>query len=272
MSIKKLQPQRWLDLSSPYVCNIFSNRVGREAWLLDPDDPPSGGGGDGGGGGGDQQPKTFTEAEVQARIDAAAGKIRNDEKKKYADFDKFKEAAGKLPELEQKLTELNASLEDTKLSADEKQRKAAERAAKQIETERAELTKAKKEAEDQAQSWKGKFLNGEISRAVGAALVAGNVLAGAQADAVSLFIAQSKIEHDDDGKISLIELNGVAHTDVASAATAFLKSKPHLVSGGKPPVGGGTKPPNAGGNGNDIANKSADQNISDGLARRLARG
>lgn len=262
MSINTLRPQRWLDLSSPYVCNIFSNRVGREAWLLEAEgeSPPAGGENPPGE---QPPPKTFTQADV----DAAAAKIRNDERKKFADYDKLKEAAGKLPELEQKLQELTTNLEESKLSADEKQRKAAERAAKQIETERAELLKAKKEAEDAGEGWKKKFLNGEISRAVSGALAASNVLTAAQADAVALLMSQAKIDHDDDGKITLIELNGVAHADVNAAAAAFLKSKPHLVSGGKPPVGGGTKPPNAGG-GNDMSSMSSDALISRGLAAR----
>jgi hypothetical protein len=265
MSIKKLRPMRWLDLSSPYVCHIFNGD--RPSVLFEAEGDPAPTGGDPAPTG-DTPPAAKTH--TQADIDAAAAKIRQDERKKYQDYDTLKATAAKLPELEAKLQEMQTQFEESKLSADEKQRKAAERAAKQIETERAELQNKVKEAETQAETYKNKHINGMISRSLASALATANVLTAAQADAVALMQSSAKIDHDDDGNITLIELNGVAHLDVGAAALAFLKSKPHLVSGGKPPSGGGTKPPNAGG-GTDMANLPADQLIGNGIRQRQTR-
>lgn len=257
---------RWLDSSSPFVCNIFSRGVGREAFLFndepgplpgappvaDPAAPPA-----------DAPPaKVFT----QADIDAIAGKIKADAKKQFADYETLKTQALKTTDLERKLSELTASLEDSKLSAEEQKRAAAQRAAAQIEAKQVELEQKARQSEEAGLVWKTKFMDGEISRSIGASLDNNNVLQAAKADAILLLKSAAKIDHDEDGKIILIELGGASFTNTQDAAVAFLKARPHLVSAGRPPVGGGSGRPNGGGK--DLSTVSADALISQGMAAR----
>lgn len=190
-----------------------------------------------------EPPRTFT----QEDFDRAIGKVRAEATKPFADYAALKEKVARLAEAEERAATLATQLEESGKTADEKQRLAGERASKVIERERAAALEGKLAAEAERDAIKNRYVSEKLAFSIGRGLDTAKVLSEAREDAVLAFRSAAKIEHDDEGSISSVEYDGIAYKDVASAAAAFLKSKPYLASAGRLPVGGGTNRPTAGG-------------------------
>lgn len=219
------------------TCFILRNRVGREGFLFEQDPPAEG------GGGGDK-PKTFTQEEHQAAVNAAIGKRLGEEKTKY-EAEK-RTLSEKLADMERAQTELQEKLDSVGKTKDELERDNAAKAAKQIEKAAKESKERETLLSTERDGWKGKYIGREVADQLGRSLDAAKVLGSARADAILGLRTSAEIVHDDEGRITSITYEGVAYDTVDKAAAAYLKMKPFFASAGTG-GGGGTKPPNGNG-------------------------
>ncbi len=222
----------------------------------DPGDP---GGGGGGGGGGD---KTFTQDQVNA--------IVADSRKKYeAQINELKplaEKAKSIDDLQAQITKLTEEKELVGKTEAEKARIEADKAAKRIADERAAAAKERDEEKGKREAAEGRLRNVHVKYALTTALTAAKAFPEALDDAVGAMMASSKVEVDDDGKVTAVIFGGVTHTDTKAAAEAFLKTKPYFAQGVA--GGAGTRNPNGGIRPADLQSMSSDQLISAGLAEK----
>lgn len=242
-------------------------------------DPGAGGGGGAPGGapggvpggppapgapGADPAKRTFTQEDFDAQI----GKIRKEERAKFADYEDLKTKAAEAAELKLKNAELTESVEGIGKTASEKAALQAEKAAKQIREKEEELLKANKAIEERATKAEQKLRSERINAVVGAGLDAAKVYPSARAHAAKILSTEAEIDLDDEtGKITSVTWGGVAHKNMSDAAAAFLKENPHFADAGTP-GGAGSRVPSGGGGQGGPADQSAEGLIAYGMAQR----
>lgn len=238
------------------------------------DDPGGGGGGTPPGDqttlpGTDDPPKTFT----QDQLNALLAKERKATEAKFGDYDKLKEAAGKVEELNKRLEELEEEKTLAGKSAEEKERARAkkERETLLADKEKAETEKAEVEARLAAAFEEHR--NTRARHTLSLALSAAKVYAPAAADALDAMMRDSTLEFDKEtGELTQVTLanDGVVYDDMNKAAAAYLASKPHFAAGA---IGGtGTRPPNGTRAGDKaIADMTPDERLKASAQQRAAR-
>jgi hypothetical protein len=221
------------------ICHSFLTGTRRESCFA----PEDNNGGGGGGGVGNDPPKTFT----QEQLDAIVGKRIGEATKKYGDYEEAKAKAAKLAEIETELQKLRDEKEIAGKSAEEKATIAARKASEQMERERTELTTQRDTEKSLRETSEKKYRDLVVSNGLGSALDGAKVLGSARDKAIKAMRDDSKVELDEDGKITAVTYGGVAYKTAAEAATAFLKDNDFFAAGTG--GGGGGKRPNAGGTG-----------------------
>lgn len=218
---------------------------------------------DNGGGGGESPKKTFT----QEDFDRAIGKVRAEERKKFADYDELKAKVAEFGGIREELDRLKEERELEGKSAAERERISAEKAAKALERERADSAKKLSEAEAKASGFEKRFRDMVISRSLGEALTGAGVIPDATVKAAMLLQQDATVDLDDDMKISGFTYGGVAYKDAAEVAKQFLKDNAWLAKA-NPAQGGGTTPPNGTGGHSDrsVREQSAEENFAAGLS------
>ena len=247
-----------LTSENPFVCNIWSKGMGREACH---DNEPGGG-----GGGGNDPPKTITLEEHQKQIDKVVGqRLSEREKKLKSEHDA---ELAKYKDLEAQLAKLQEENELRGKSEEEKRKIEADKVAKALERERTEAAAKIGAAEKRAADYEAKLRKRDINTALNEALIGAKALPKALGKAVALMAQESTIELDDDGKVTSIAYGGVPYKTAAEAAAAFLKDNDFLASA-ELHSGGGTNPPNRSNGAPPSHNGSTEALLGQGLSQRL---
>lgn len=208
-------------------------------------------------------PKTFTQDELNAIVAKRVGEVQ----KKFADYDDVKAKAGKADEALAKVNELTEKLELAGKSEEEKAKLLAEKLQAKSEAERIALAKERDDAKAAAERAREDLRSTRIDHQVTAVLTSAKALPEMLPYAISAFRAETKIEHDDNDRITSITFDDVPYTDAKKAAEAWLKSRPGFAAA--PAGGGGTRGPNGAPPGKSFDTMSAVELATLGLEQAL---
>ncbi len=220
----------------------------------------------GGGGGPPKDDKRFTQADLDAAVQARLA--REAKARDKAIEDAKAEGAKRTGELEKQLADLTARLEDAGKQGAEKERAQLERELKAARQAAADAVKERDEAfaarDKAALAHRDHVVNSKL----GEALLASKALPEAVAQAVRSMRAEAEIDVDDAGKVT-VTIDGRVYDDLAKASTAWLEKSPWLRA--HPGGGSGTKNNGSGRRGGPAGDDMDENALIAEAAREMAR-